>query len=301
MERLVDVSQFQGDIDWRKVAGGGITGAFVRIADGNIRDPFYGRARVKALQEAGITWGPYYYGRVAAPGNGQRDGIKEARMAVGFAREAGWGEPDHLPLAYDFEEANKQPLAKAARHVIEFVREYRELAGHWAVLYTMPGFWNQVVGHLGAEQRRVMARCPLWIAHWEVSRPTVPSPWSRYEIWQHSDKGRVPGIHGPVDVDRSRGELKTLTIKAAAGRPDEPDVPVHPERPVLRRGDRGEAVRELQRLLVAMAAEAPKLDPGTPDGDFGERTERAVRAFQQRAGLAVDGVVGPATWEALSR
>jgi N-acetylmuramoyl-L-alanine amidase len=64
---------------------------------------------------------------------------------------------------------------------------------------------------------------------------------------------------------------------------------------VLRRGAGGEAVRDLQRRLARAG-----LEPGVDDsGDFGEGTEHAVRAFQTRRGLRVDGIVGRQTWSAL--
>jgi hypothetical protein len=60
---------------------------------------------------------------------------------------------------------------------------------------------------------------------------------------------------------------------------------------ILRRGDRGLFVDALQRQL-----ERHGFPVGKPDGVFGRKTDRAVRAFQQDAGLAVDGIVGPASW-----
>jgi len=63
---------------------------------------------------------------------------------------------------------------------------------------------------------------------------------------------------------------------------------------VLRRGARGDDVAGLQRTLVEVG-----FDPGPADGIFGQRTERAVREFQESQGLAVDGIVGPATWGVL--
>lgn len=63
---------------------------------------------------------------------------------------------------------------------------------------------------------------------------------------------------------------------------------VSPTRAMLRKGDRGESVRQLQRLLSIVS-----------DGRFGPKTDAAVRAFQKHAGLAVDGKVGPKTWAAL--
>ncbi len=63
--------------------------------------------------------------------------------------------------------------------------------------------------------------------------------------------------------------------------------------PLVRRGDEEHPVRTLQHLLRAHGSAV------VVDGDFGPRTERAVRDFQQRERLAVDGIVGPRTWAAL--
>jgi uncharacterized protein (TIGR02594 family) len=65
---------------------------------------------------------------------------------------------------------------------------------------------------------------------------------------------------------------------------------------VLRKGDKGADVAKLQRLLNSALHPSPGL---TEDGDFGSRTEAAVKIFQQQNGLAADGVVGPQTWTAL--
>ncbi len=61
----------------------------------------------------------------------------------------------------------------------------------------------------------------------------------------------------------------------------------------LRQGSNGEAVKALQSQLTAHG------QPTTVDGDFGSGTLNSVRAFQAAAGLSVDGVVGPMTWQAL--
>lgn len=68
-----------------------------------------------------------------------------------------------------------------------------------------------------------------------------------------------------------------------------------PDNPQLSRGSSGEWVTYLQQAL-----EFAGHSPGAADGSFGERTESAVRQFQEARGLTVDGVVGPATWDALT-
>jgi peptidoglycan hydrolase-like protein with peptidoglycan-binding domain len=65
-------------------------------------------------------------------------------------------------------------------------------------------------------------------------------------------------------------------------------------RPTLRRGDRNDDVADLQSMLNERGFET-----GTPDGVFGRNTERAVKEFQDSAGLGVDGIVGKNTWSAL--
>jgi len=65
--------------------------------------------------------------------------------------------------------------------------------------------------------------------------------------------------------------------------------------PTLRNGDESIAVRGLQRRLIAAGFGVDEID-----GRFAAQTEAAVRAFQERAELDVDGIVGPQTWERLN-
>ncbi|MCS6812301.1 MAG: peptidoglycan-binding protein [Cyanobacteria bacterium] len=78
--------------------------------------------------------------------------------------------------------------------------------------------------------------------------------------------------------------------------PSPPPPASNPEFPTLRRGSRGEAVERLQQRLRARG-----FLQSFPDGVFGPNTEAAVKAAQRRYGLEPDGIVGPATWDALSR
>jgi peptidoglycan hydrolase-like protein with peptidoglycan-binding domain len=68
----------------------------------------------------------------------------------------------------------------------------------------------------------------------------------------------------------------------------------NPGQPTISPGATGSAVRRLQRAL----RRTPDLDL-VVDGQFGPKTEDAVKQFQQGAGLVMDGVVGPLTWAAL--
>ncbi len=87
--------------------------------------------------------------------------------------------------------------------------------------------------------------------------------------------------------------LYTADEIAAAGKP-EPEKPTEGVVFNLRRGSKGDEVKKLQNALNALG-----YDCGTADGIFGAATEKAVRAFQADNGLAVDGIAGKATQEAL--
>jgi peptidoglycan hydrolase-like protein with peptidoglycan-binding domain len=76
--------------------------------------------------------------------------------------------------------------------------------------------------------------------------------------------------------------------------PAKPAVAAAPMFPILRKGDRGPAVETLQKRLVRLGV----LSEGA-DGVFGEATHKAVMAAQQRFKIEADGIVGPATWDAL--
>lgn len=75
-------------------------------------------------------------------------------------------------------------------------------------------------------------------------------------------------------------------------------VPAEPKKKTLRRGDKGEDVKELQKELISLGYALPKYGA---DGDFGKETESAVKAFQTDNGLKADGVVGEKTYAALEK
>jgi GH25 family lysozyme M1 (1,4-beta-N-acetylmuramidase) len=229
-----DVSEHQGDVDWQKVARDHEL-AIVRVSDGDHRDAFYNAARVKAVRDAGLILAPYYFARVASPQNNQRNGAAEAEMVLRFAKAGGWKWPGDLPLIYDFETDNGQGADKCARHVVEFVRAYHRSEGHHPGLYTMPGFWLRVLPHLGTQERRLLARCFLHQAQWDVASPQPLAPWKGPTIWQWTDHGRSPGVSGGVDMNRSIApERRILALAKRRKRPGRPEAEVAdlpPEQP----------------------------------------------------------------------
>ena len=73
-------------------------------------------------------------------------------------------------------------------------------------------------------------------------------------------------------------------------------MPADPNTPLLKRGSTGNAVTGLQKGLLKFGGAGSSSDPGPADGDFGPRTEEAVKSYQTAHLLAADGIVGPLTW-----
>ena len=106
--------------------------------------------------------------------------------------------------------------------------------------------------------------------------------------------GSTPGIPGmepvtPGGGGAAPGGIPGMEPVSPGGGPAGPAS----ARPMLQKGSTGDAVREMQELLVRRGA---AIDP---DGQFGSATQRAVIAFQRSETLGADGIVGPLTWKAL--
>ena len=85
-----------------------------------------------------------------------------------------------------------------------------------------------------------------------------------------------------------------LTVDGIVGPATWQALPADPNTPVLARGASGSVVTALQQGLKKYST--PATDPGPVDGDFGPKTEAAVKAYQQDRGIHVDGIVGDQTW-----
>jgi peptidoglycan hydrolase-like protein with peptidoglycan-binding domain len=109
---------------------------------------------------------------------------------------------------------------------------------------------------------------------------------------------RIDGNFGPAteaavkDFQSGNG----LTTDGIVGPQTWSKLPADPQTPRLTRGATGAAVSALQKGLKTYSAQNAAADPGAIDGDFGPRTEAAVRAYQSDRGVSADGVVGDRTW-----
>ncbi|HSR97514.1 MAG TPA: GH25 family lysozyme [Kofleriaceae bacterium] len=191
----IDVSYYQETIDWPRVRRAGIRFAFIRVSDGALqRDARFATNWAEA-KRAGVVRGAYQFFRPDQSVNAQAD-LMIAAMAGRDAAD--------LPPVIDIEIDGGLDLSTVAERAAAWIDRVRQRLGVEPIVYTGSDLWRNG----GAEALEPQS---LWLAHYTPGCPTVPPPWRRWTFWQHTDRGAVPGIIGPVDLDLFAGELGELT------------------------------------------------------------------------------------------
>jgi lysozyme len=190
----IDVSYYQDVIDWARVRRAGIRFAFIRVSDGAaLRDPRFAINWAEA-KRAGIVRGAYQFFRP------DQDVVAQADLMIAAMRGRGH---DDLPPALDLEVDAGLPSTEVAARALIWIDRVRTKLGVEPIVYTGSDLWRTG----GATPLSLQ---PLWIAHYTQGCPTLPPPWPRWAFWQTSDRGAVPGIEGPVDLDLFAGSLADL-------------------------------------------------------------------------------------------
>jgi GH25 family lysozyme M1 (1,4-beta-N-acetylmuramidase) len=219
----IDVSYYQGSIDWAKVAGDGVAYAFIRVSDGTgTIDPqfptYWANSRAN-----GILHGAYQFFRP------NEDPIAQADLLLS---KMGQLQPDDLPPVIDVEATGGLAPAAVASAVKTWVDHVAAAIGKPPIIYTGYYFWRDSVG--GPDD----TTSPLWHAQYTTAAcPNIADPWTTWAFWQYTSTGTVAGISGGMDVDRFNGDMTALmgmtmgggttmpcgTIDAAGGEVDDAD------------------------------------------------------------------------------
>lgn len=192
----VDVSAWQrwGDAEWAAVAAAGYRYAFVKAVEGVSRDrrfaEHWGNAR-----EAGLIRGAYAFFHTTMAPRAQADAFLEVLA------DHGAGE---MPCVIDIETAHGMTPEAITDAVCEWVDIVHQATEVRPIVYTYGSFSTH---HMVGER---LAECPLWVAHYGVNAPAHSKAWKRWDFWQHTGKGQIPGITGNVDLNVYAGTFAEL-------------------------------------------------------------------------------------------
>ena len=182
--RGIDISEFQGEIDFEDVRRSGIEAVYIRVGAGEYTDEYFAEnyERAKAV---GLKIGFYHY----VTARSVEEGRRQARF---FASLAAGREPD-MRLAMDFEYFGSLSVSQINAISEAYLDELTALTKREAVIYSDLSNARNIFSRALAE------KYPLWAAQYGADEPSANGKWREWVGFQYTDEGRVGGIYGNVD------------------------------------------------------------------------------------------------------
>ena len=204
MPEIMDVSRWQGRIDWNAVKRSGkIDGVMLRVLGSKGGKPYVDPAferNYAACTVRGIPVGGYYYTCAVTP--------RQTAEELAALRATLEGKTFQYPLAIDVESAGLRVLAPEAlaARVAEAAAQL-EAWGLYAMVYTYTNFADTALA------MHELTNFDLWIADYRSKRPS-----RKHGMWQYTSKGRVAGIDGPVDLSHAYKDYAAIIAKKGLDR-----------------------------------------------------------------------------------
>lgn len=272
----IDVSKWQGDVDFGKVKSAGYKFVMINAGYGRYisqKDKCFDKNYSNA-KSVGLNVGAYWYSYAVNAAQAEA----EAKVFL----EAVKGREFEYPLAMDIEDAVQQGLSNAVvGDIINAFCSYLESNGCYAAIYSYADFLKNKVP---AECRK---KYDVWVAHFDVDEPAYSDS---YGMWQYSSTGKVNGVNGNCDLDYSykdypalikekglNGYGKSQKILDSAG---------------WKTGDKDRGVLALKQMLI-LAKDKKLIDQKLDDNEiFGEGTQKAVNELLEKWDYSANGIAG---------
>jgi lysozyme len=197
----IDVSHYQGHVDWQAVKAAGCAFAFAKATEGTgVTDPYFA-ANWAGMQAAGLARGAYHFFRPA------EDAKQQAAHFLSTVQLA----PGDLPPVLDVETNDGVPNSAIVEGVQLWLEAVEPVTGVTPVIYTAASFWD---AHLNDQ----FGSYPLWIAHYTAASSPAPLPagWADWTFWQYSQSLAIAGVSGAADHDYFDGtpeDLQAIAVR----------------------------------------------------------------------------------------
>ena len=198
----VDVSVWQGKMDWRKTVRAGAWFAFVKASQGLRTDPRF--VENWRASRGVLLHGAYHF---------YQPGVNPETQAEAFYHTVeGTGDLGELPPVLDVEREPVSGKVPSWAEVLAFLEKTWGFFGRKPLVYTSPGMAQAITAEHGQPPEE-LGRYGLWVAHYGVDKPSVPEPWLGWRFWQYSDQGDGHAFgaeSGHIDLNRWNGDLAGL-------------------------------------------------------------------------------------------
>lgn len=207
----VDVSIYQGTVDWAKAHAAGVEFGIARVSDGTGNPDTQFDANWKNLKKEGLVRGLYQFYRP------NEDAVKQADLMLSMLKTAGGLETGDLPPIMDIEVTGGLSPSQIQASMKTWLDYVEKQTGRKPMIYTA-AFMSSNVG-------TGFSKYPLWVANYGPTCPTMPSGWSDWVFWQYSDNAMYNGIGGGADGDEFNGTLADLIAWADGPQPPDAGAP----------------------------------------------------------------------------
>lgn len=188
----IDVSQWQGYIDFEAVERAGVRLVYIKASEGgSLVDPFFYRNYANA-KNAGLSVGFYHYLKARGVGSARQEACHFVSVTEGLV-------PDGR-LVLDLEDVAGLTAGEVNEIALAFLLGVEEYSNQSPAIYAD--------ARTAAVLDDTFTAWPLWIAQYGVDAPDTDHPWHDWAGWQYTDRGRVAGIQGNVDRDVFRPEIR---------------------------------------------------------------------------------------------
>jgi GH25 family lysozyme M1 (1,4-beta-N-acetylmuramidase) len=185
----LDVSSYQGDVNWASVASKGAKFAYAKATEGTTYTNPYFAGQYNGPYQQHIIRGAYHF---ALPNHGT--GAAQANYFL--AHGGGWSADGRtLPGVLDIEynpygsQCYGLSAASMVSWIRSFVTTYHARTTRWPVIYTTANWWRTCTGNSTGFSKTD----PLWIAYYGSTSGPLPGGWPFYTIWQYGSSGKFPG------------------------------------------------------------------------------------------------------------
>lgn len=212
--RGIDVSKWQGNIDWNRVKASGVDFAILRAGYGSVssqKDVTF-EDNYQNAKAAGVPVGAYHYSYAKDIAGAKR----EAQTFLEWIK----GKQFEYPVVFDIEESATYNLGRnTVSEIIKTFCSIVEAAGYYVSVYTNKNWLDHVVSD------EVKSKYDTWLAQW-TSTPSYVGP---YGMWQYTSSGTVDGISGRVDMDIAYKNYPEIIKRKQLNGWSGADVPQTPE------------------------------------------------------------------------
>ena len=283
-KKVIDVSSYQGVINWNLVKQSGIDGAIIKIMRKDLNKDKMFELNYKSACAAGVdVIGVYNYSYATTVAKAKADAKKVIELLDG-RKTTVW---------LDVEDKCQQGLGNVLLSIIQAYRSIIESAGCDFGVYTGLSFYNSYIKQYGGLD------CKLWIARYGTNdgkynvkyQPVVSG---NVVGWQYTSNGSAKGVKGKVDLSVFYDEVSKIEI------PSEHKNNYPEPKRLLKKTipcQKGKDVMWLQHELIhhGCLAKTNKKGKSNIDGILGNDTANAIGKFQRKVGITVDNKCGLVT------